>query len=141
MYYVNRESIEERLACIPDIAQVLAEAASDWTGSLTQGLAQERALHLALEIATDVGSGLIDGFIMRDASSYEDIIDIIADEGVISAEVAAPLRRLVSLRKPLVQEYARWPRRELHPFTGELPDLLRQFDHEVHTYLHRELGA
>lgn len=140
MYYVNRESIAERLACIPDIARALEEAAAHWTASLTQGLAQERALHLAVEITTDVGSALIDGFVMRDASSYEDIIDIIAGEDVISPVVADPLRRLVLLRKPLVQDYARWPRRELHPLTGELPQLLRRFSAEVTAYLDRELG-
>jgi uncharacterized protein YutE (UPF0331/DUF86 family) len=139
VYDVNRESIADRLACIPDLAQALTEAAADWQGSLMQGLAQERALHLAIEIATDVGSALIDGFLMRDASSYEDIIDIIAGEGVISADVAEPLRRLVLLRKPLVQDYARWPRHEMHPFTAALPGLMRRFSEQVESYLEREL--
>lgn len=140
MYYVNREAIESRLACIPEIAGALADAAADWKGTVVQGLAQERALHLAVEIATDVGSSLIDGFVMRDASSYEDIIDIIAGEGVVGKEVAEPLRQLVSLRKPLVQEYDRWPRGELHPFTPRLPELLVTFSKEVREYLNRELG-
>ncbi|TJY43547.1 DUF86 domain-containing protein [Cohnella pontilimi] len=141
MYYVNREIISERLACIPDVVQALGQLQADWTATLIQGLAQERALHLAIEITTDVGSSLIDGFIMRDASSYEDIIDIIAGEGVISGEVADPLRRLVLLRKPLVQDYTRWPRRELHPLTSELPQLLSRFASEVTAYLDRELGG
>jgi uncharacterized protein YutE (UPF0331/DUF86 family) len=141
VYYVNRESIDERLACIPDIARALSECASDWQATLNQGLAQERALHLAVEITTDVGSALIDGFLMRDASSYEDIIEIIAGEEVVSAPVAEPLRRLVMLRKPLVQDYFRWPRGELHPLTPVLPDLLRRFSEEVLVYLRRELGS
>lgn len=140
MYYVNRESIETRLACLPDIAQALADAAAGWQHTLAQGLAQERALHLAVEVVTDVGSSLIDGFIMRDASSYEDIIDIVAGEGVIPPDVAEPLRRLVALRKPLVQEYYRWPRHELHPLTPDLPELLRRFSGHVQAYLDRELG-
>lgn len=140
MYYVNREGIEARLACIPEIAQALADAASDWKGTVMQGLAQERALHLAAEIVTDVGSYLIDGFLMRDASSYEDIVDIIAGEGVLPADVAEPLRRLVSLRKPLVQDYAEWPRKALNPLTPKLPDLLRRFAGLVQNYLRKELG-
>ncbi len=140
MYYVNRESIDKRLACIPEIAEALAEAASGWQGTLMQGLAQERALHLAVEIVTDVGSSLIDGFLMRDASSYEDIIDIIAGEEVIPSALAKPLRELVSLRKPLVQEYDEWPRRRLHPLTPELPELLREFAQFTRDYLRRELG-
>nr|WP_255570148.1 HepT-like ribonuclease domain-containing protein [Cohnella sp. CFH 77786] len=128
------------MACIPDIAQALTEAVSDWKGTLLQGLAQERALHLSVEIVTDVGSCLIDGFLMRDASSYEDIVDIIAGEGVVPSEVAEPLRTLVGLRKPLVQEYHQWPRDRLHPLTPELPDLLRRFQEYVSDYLRRELG-
>jgi uncharacterized protein YutE (UPF0331/DUF86 family) len=140
VYYVNRESIDARLACIPEIAQALEDAASDWTGTVMQGLAQERALHLALEIVTDIGSSLIDGFLMRDASSYEDIVDIIAGEGVLPADLAEPLRQLVALRKPLVQDYAAWPRRQLHPLTPKLPELLTRFSERIRAYLRQELG-
>ncbi|BBI34884.1 DUF86 domain-containing protein [Cohnella abietis] len=139
MYDVNVGSIRSRLACLPEIAQFLSAATVSWTGSLTEGLAQERALHLAAEIATDVGHTLIDGFIMRDASSYEDIIDIIEGEGVITDLVATPLRRLVLLRKTLVQEYEHWPRQELHPLTAELPRVLMGFSDQVEAYLHKEL--
>lgn len=140
MYYVDRNGIDKRLACIPDVADALSELASDWQGSRLQGLAQERALHLAIEIVTDVGSLLIDGFLMRDASSYEDIIEIIAGEGVVPEPIAMPLRRLVHLRKPLVQEYDRWPRAELHELTPELPELLLRFSEAVTVYLRREIG-
>jgi uncharacterized protein YutE (UPF0331/DUF86 family) len=139
MYDVNVDSIRARLACLPDIAQALSASAVSWTGNLLEGLAQERALHLAAEIATDVGHTLIDGFIMRDASSYEDIIDIIAEEGVITEQVAAPLRRLVLLRKTLVQDYDRWPRRVLHPLSAELPRVIMSFSDQVEAYLRKEL--
>jgi uncharacterized protein YutE (UPF0331/DUF86 family) len=139
IYDVNVESIRSRLDGLPDLAEALSGVADSWTGTLIQGLAQERALHLAAEIATDVGHTLIDGFIMRDASSYEDIIEIIAEEGVITGQVAAPLRSLVLLRKSLVQDYDRWPRRELHPLTIELPKLLIAFSEQVNTYLRKEL--
>ena len=139
MYDVNVTYIRRRLACLPELAQALSAATVSWTGGLTEGLAQERALHLAAEIATDVGHALIDGFIMRDASSYEDIIDIIAEEGVISQESAEPLRSLVLLRKTLVQEYDRWPRQELHPLTPALPRVLMGFSDQVEAYLEKEL--
>ena len=87
-----------------------------------------------------LGSSLIDGFLMRDASSYEDIIDIIAGEGVLPADVSGPLRRLVALRRPLVQDYAGWARSELHDLTPELPTLLSRFSELVRSYLRSELG-
>lgn len=107
MYYVNREQIERRLHMLPEIVQVLksSDTLQIQDSNLLERYAIERALHLALEIVTDVGSYLIDGFIMRDASSYEDIIDIMLDEKVVDAELHASLIELVRLRKPLVQEY------------------------------------
>lgn len=141
MYDVNRELIEAKLGCLPEIGQALGAAAEAWSGTLLEGLAQERALHLAAEVVTDVGSALIDGFVMRDASSYEDIIDIIAMEGVITAADGATLRGLVSLRRALVQQYDKWPRRELHPLAGTLPETLNDFASQVRAYIRRELDG
>jgi len=140
MYYVNRAQIADRLAAVPGAAEALESLAADWRGELLQGMAQERALHLAIETVTDVGSCLIDGFLMRDASSYEDIIEIIGGEGVIPPDMLEPLLELVRLRRPLVQDYYKWPRSRLHPLAAELPGLLRRFRDEVEAYLDRELG-
>ncbi|MBM7563839.1 DUF86 domain-containing protein [Paenibacillus sacheonensis] len=140
MYYVNREQISVRLEVIPEVAEALKYLQSHWDGSLIHGMAQERALILAIETLTDIGSYLIDGFIMRDASSYEDIVTIIAGEEVFPDSLQEPLLELVKLRRPLVQDYFEWPRKELHPFTAMMPDLLLAFKEAVESYLLRELG-
>lgn len=139
MYYVNREQISVRLDAIPALADAMRELAAGWSGSLVQGLAQERALHLAIEIVTDVGSYLIDGFIMRDASSYEDIIEITGAEGAYPAHMTDMLTELVKLRRPIVQEYYDWPRAELHPYTVRLAELLPAYRAAVEEYLEKEL--
>ncbi|MBH5318251.1 DUF86 domain-containing protein [Paenibacillus sp. GSMTC-2017] len=139
MYYVNQEQIAVRLNTIPELSDVLKELASDWQGNTLQGLAQERALHLAIEIVTDVGSYLIDGFLMRDASSYEDIIEITGAEGAFPVAIQETLIQLVKLRKPIVQDYYTWQRNELHPLTGELVELLPTFKLSIERYLEQEL--
>ncbi|WP_127532530.1 DUF86 domain-containing protein [Paenibacillus kobensis] len=139
MYYVNVDQIRQRLDAIPAIVETLSVLSARWSGSLLEGMAQERALHLAIETVTDVGSFLIDGFIMRDASSYEDLVDIIAEENVLPEGLSAPLSELVKLRKPLVQNYYEWPRAELHPLSPKLPELLTGFKSAVEQYLEREL--
>ncbi|MEF2965581.1 HepT-like ribonuclease domain-containing protein [Paenibacillus sp. M1] len=138
MYYVNREQIERRLNILPELTQVLQAAVSAEEPSLVERFAEERALHLAIEIVTDVGSYLIDGFIMRDASSYEDIVDIILDEKVIEADLHAVLRTLVGLRKPLVQEYFDWDRSGEHEMAKSLPQALERFARGVRAYLDKE---
>ncbi|GIO30292.1 MULTISPECIES: DUF86 domain-containing protein [Paenibacillus] len=140
MYYVNEEQIQLRLDAIPEIAEALNKAAESWDGGVMLGMVQERALHLAIEVVTDVGSYLIDGFIMRDASSYEDIMEINHEEKVFDDEIYGALRELVGLRKPLVQEYYSWKRDELHPLTPVLPDILNGFAVQVREYVRRELG-
>ncbi|WP_028610280.1 DUF86 domain-containing protein [Paenibacillus harenae] len=139
MYYVNREQIAVRLETLPAIAAALQSLADNWQGSMLEGLAQERALHLSIETITDVGSFLIDGFIMRDASSYEDIIEITGEEGVFPGNMLVTLTELVKLRKPLVQDYYSWSRSELHPLTEKLTAVLPAFRQAVLDYLSREL--
>ncbi len=141
MYYVNRKQIDTILGQIPDINTGLRTAAASWDGGTIMGLVQERCLHLAIEVITDVGSCVIDGFIMRDAGSYEDIISIIHEEKVFGgAEIFELLKELVALRKPLVQDYFDWDRSELHPLTLAIPEVLEQFATQVHRYLDQELG-
>lgn len=139
MYYVNREQIAVRLNSIAEIASALQSLAANWQGTVLEGLAQERALHLAVETVTDVGSFLIDGFILRDASSYEDIIEITGEAGAFPGDMEKTLIDLVKLRKPLVQDYYVWQRTELHPLSHTLSTLLPAFKQSVEDYLEREL--
>lgn len=141
MYFVDQQQIHQRLEQVSLVHHAAVQVQEGWDGSLIMHLAQERALHLAIEIVTDVGSLLIDGFIMRDASSYEDIIEIIAQEGVMNAELRDQLLQLVLLRKPLVQQYAEWERDGLHPLLLALPLYLEQFKTAVEQYIKQELAG
>jgi len=141
MYYVNEQQIALRLDFIPTLIEACSALKKSWDNNQIVGqFAQERTLHLAIETVTDIGSLLIDGFIMRDASSYEDIIEILKGEQVYDDAVAASLLQLVQLRRPLVQDYAMWQRADYHPLMEQLPGLLEQFDHDVRTFMQKELG-
>lgn len=141
MYYVNEQQIEKRLQFIPRIVSACEQLRQDWvSGNETLYFAQERAIHLAIETVTDIGSLMIDGFLMRDASSYEDIIEILRGEDVFPGALAEPLVELVKLRKPLVQDYTDFEREGLHPMIVQLPALLRDFAEAVRAYLRKELG-
>ncbi|MCE5171354.1 DUF86 domain-containing protein [Paenibacillus profundus] len=139
MYYVNTEQIDERLTFIPKVVQAVTEINNRWDGSLYASFAQERALHIAIEIVTDVGSLLIDGFLMRDASSYEDIVDILVQEQVVSSSHHDSLLRLVRLRRALVQHYTEWERNDIHPVLLELPDMLPEFGESVLRFIAKEM--
>lgn len=138
MYYVNREQIEQRLNVLPEIVEVLKTVTSSQQEALLERYAKERALHLAIEVVTDVGSLLIDGFIMRDASSYEDIVDIIHGEKVIDASLHSLMIELVRQRKPLVQDYTDVDYSALSGLTLRLIPALNHFADQVRSYLIQE---
>lgn len=142
MYYLNREQVDKRLAFIP----LLVDACQELLGrnaeqQLVITFAEERVLHLAIETVTDIGSLLIDGFLMRDASSYEDIVEILYVEKVFPEHLIVPLMELVKLRRPLVQDYMELDREGHHPLLSQLPALLDQFTEAVTTFIDRELGT
>jgi uncharacterized protein YutE (UPF0331/DUF86 family) len=140
MYYVDRQQIEDRIRCISYIVEASERLCQTWDASdPLHVLAQERALHLAIEVITDVGSLIIDGFLMRDASSYEDIITVLIVEKVFSTELEIPLIQLVKLRKPLVQDYMHLDRLQLHPMTMLLPSLLRSWEASVFLFMNQEI--
>jgi uncharacterized protein YutE (UPF0331/DUF86 family) len=146
MYYVNKEQIEQRLACIPDILAVCAnvmqwqEAGANEEVRIMYHFAGERALQLAIETVTDVGSLLIDGFLMRDASSYEDIMTILHGESVFGDEAARALTSLVQLRRPLVQDYTNIDRHKELPMLDTLTQLLPEFADRVRHFIRKELA-
>lgn len=142
MYYVNREQIEIRLHYFPRVVQALNELSKEEEQENPLfTMALERAVHLAIELVTDIGSLLIDGFLMRDASSYEDIIEILRGEEVFPAWLAAPLSELVMWRKPLVQDYTQVDHNKLRTLAGALPKVLVTFSDAVQAYLGKELDT
>lgn len=142
MYFVDREQIDQRLTYIDTLLQASAqklEAEKEMLDPLIRRLAWERVLHMAIESVTDIGSMMIDGFIMRDASSYEDIIEILRDEKVFDEPTGQALVELVKLRRPLVQQYFELDEQQLVDWVPQISQLLRDFSDSVNQYLDREL--
>lgn len=143
MYYVDREQIEQRLTFITHSLIPAVHRMQESEGQAPDALlrlAWERSLHLAIESVTDIGSLMIDGFIMRDASSYEDIVEILQGEGVFDEATGEVLVNLVKLRRPLVQYYYEFDEQQLDEWKTKLADILQRFQSSVEHYLERELG-
>jgi uncharacterized protein YutE (UPF0331/DUF86 family) len=143
MYFVNHEQIEQRLCFLDVIVEACVQVRGEWEEehvSLLQQFTQERVLHLAIESVTDVGSLLIDAFILRDASSYEDIVEILHGEQAFDESLAGFLLELVKLRKPLVQDYVNWDRGRLQPLMLQIPEALPKFASSVRVFMDKELS-
>ncbi|MEH7382822.1 DUF86 domain-containing protein [Bacillus sp. JJ1533] len=138
MYFVDREKIEKTLLFYEENLGLL-EAETNWTSTLAKK-AFERISQLLIESILDVGNSMIDGFIMRDPGSYEDIIDILEDEKVVSTQEANDLKEVIRFRKVIVQDYLEINHEELLSSLQKNIDSLKSFPEAVRSYLLNELG-
>ena len=139
MYFVDRNKITNNLAHLDELLNIF-ESTENWLADDIHKLALQRIGHNVMEAMMDVGNLVIDGFIMRDPGSYEDIIDIFVDEKVITEEMDAPLKVVVGLRKMIVREFIAVDSEEiLNVLTSNL-NILKQFSPKVQDYLTNELG-
>ncbi|MCV9886848.1 DUF86 domain-containing protein [Metabacillus halosaccharovorans] len=138
MYFVDRGKIEAKLDFLNKKIKQF-EHQSTW-GSDLEKAALERICHMLIETIIDVGNAMIDGFIMRDPGSYEDIIDILLDEKVVDEGNAHDLKQVIMLRKKLVQDYIEIDHQELVTTISSHKQGLVSFSYDVRNYLENELG-
>lgn len=138
MYFVDRNKIEQALQYMETVQAHLNTM--DHFQTFTDKLALERIAYVVIESIIDVGNSMIDGFIMRDPGSYEDIIDILEDEKVVPADVAKGLKEVIFLRKDLVREYTDMDHEQVYQVLQQNMSSLSQFTADVRRYLVEELG-
>jgi len=139
MYFVDRNKIEEKLQFLDKHLQIFDQMES-LEDDIFKLLSVERAAHIIIDCIIDVGNAMIDGFIMRDPGSYEDIIDILLDEKVITEEMAKDIIELIKFRKKLVQEYTEVDHQSLFKTVKTNFNSLSLFSGKVRDYLTNELG-
>ncbi|WP_163098882.1 DUF86 domain-containing protein [Peribacillus alkalitolerans] len=138
MYFVDRQKIENTLKFLEAKIETYLRG-EDWQSQLGT-LALERIVHMMIDSVLDVGNLMIDGFIMRDPGSYEDIVDILLDEKVIDSELAASFKAFIPLRKKLVQDYTEVDREELLQAVQSHVSSFQKYSEAIRTYLNNELG-
>ncbi|MGG3468080.1 DUF86 domain-containing protein [Neobacillus pocheonensis] len=138
MYFVDRDKIETTLVYLEkQIGLFISQ--KEWNEPLEKA-AMERITQMMLESVFDVGNAMIDGFIMRDPGSYEDIIDILMDERVISSETGNALKTLIPFRKILVQDYTEIDHHQLYAQFTKYHPAFSKFVQNAREYLINELG-
>lgn len=137
MYFVNREKIEEILIYMEKINKEFSKRNK---GGFIGQLVLERMTHINIEAIIDVGNMMIDGFIMRDPGSYEDIIDILTDEQVLPESEQKGYKEFIQLRKMIVQQYTSVDHEHIEKVWKEQLSSIQMFPERVRHYLENELG-
>ena len=139
MYFIDRTKITGTVLYMNSMLEVYEEK-NEWSSAIDK-LALERLANNVIESIIDIGNSMIDGFIMRDPGSYEDIIDILTDEKVVTPEMDEPLKRVIGLRKMLVRDFVSVDHVEMTSILDKYMEELKQFGPKVEHYLEHELGA
>lgn len=97
IYDVDTDRIESQLLYLEQCVGVIQSSreALEQKEDPVLLFAAARALHIGVECVIDVGSTLIDGFIMRDPGGYLDIVDILEDERVVPTEAVSDRKSVV----------------------------------------------
>ncbi|KGP70825.1 DUF86 domain-containing protein [Pontibacillus yanchengensis] len=137
MYFVDRSKIESTLQYME---QLLKHYQDETVDTPMKRLGLERCVQMTIESIVDVGNMMIDGFIMRDPGSYDDIIDILIDESVIPEEQEQAYKSVISVRKQLVRDYTNMDHDQLQNMMNEHITILHDFSDHIRRYLNEELG-
>lgn len=139
MYFVDRIKIEQMLCFLEEQLERF-EKKQDWNDNELTQLALERIVQVSIDSVLDVGNAMIDGFIMRDPGSFEDIIDILLDEKVITNEMAGQFKNVLPLRKMLIQDYLEVSHEQLQSVFKENQSAFAGYPEQIRNYLTNELG-
>lgn len=138
MYFVDRDKIERLLLYMDGLVQELDQ---HQYASFMEKLSLERIVHMTIESMLDVGNMMIDGFIMRDPGSYNDIIDILVDENVLPEKESDGYKEVIGLRKMLVKGYLSVDHNHILEIVKKNHYSLEVFSQRMRDYFDNEPGA
>lgn len=138
VYTVDVIRIARQEKCLRECAHVLCELKKMPLTDPIYLFALARAVHISIESIAEIGTVVIDGFLMRDPGGYLDIIEILEDEAVLSGGVSTSIREFIRFRDALVRGYDVLQGSELRPFLDK-GDVLEQFIQSVNEYLKNEM--
>ncbi|MFQ5791803.1 MAG: DUF86 domain-containing protein [Acidobacteriota bacterium] len=106
---VDREIVLRRIELIREYAgilkEVLALPESDFVGDRDVYLKAERCLEVIIQAMLDIGNHIISDRQFRRPHRYDEIFEILGDNGVIDPGLAHKLRGLSGLRNILAHAY------------------------------------
>lgn len=97
----------------------------------------ERGLQLGCEIVLDTANHILAGAFGRSAETHEQILDALAGEAVMSAELRSDLRGLGGFRNVLVHGYLELDPARVGAALERAPEQFERFADEIHAWLAR----
>lgn len=124
-------TLEERASWLMEVRE-LPEA--EWEGPALVWAA-ERAMHVAIECTVDAANEIIDALVMREPGSYEDILRVLMEEGVVTKEWFEAYVGVLAFREKLVRGYTSLPGSEVVQAVRVYAPLFQPYAAAVRNYL------
>lgn len=143
LYPLDEAKVEGLLKFIeaqqPVLQRIVEAGALPLEEDVVHRLAAERLLHVLTEAVTDVFAQIIDGLMLRDAGSYQDMVDIMMLEGALPEEYGERIGKLVAFRSRLVRDYQHVTVADLTEMVQLAGRLIPLFAGYIREFLRREL--
>lgn len=94
----------------------------------------ERRFEKAIQACLDVASHLVAALPTREPSSYRDLFQVLAEEGVLDGDLADTMGEMAGFRNVLAHDYAEIDHERVHAHLEAL-EPLRRFARTVHGYV------
>ncbi len=135
MYFVDHKKLARTLDYFKTLLDSYEKAQFE---TKIEKLALERICHMMIESFLDISNMMIDGFVMRDPGSFQDIVEIMADEKVIPEDEKQAYMELISLRNVLIKEYTELDHALIKEKIDKHLDIYKRYHSRIHMYLKEE---
>ena len=136
---VRVEALEVRLARLDEVISDLEEFAGMDRAALLESrrdmLAVEHSLQIGASLLFDIGSHILSAGYGVSAGDYEEIVTLLAQRGVISADLRRRLKGIGGFRNILVHEYMNLDLELVLDFLGKAPEEFDDFAQEIRSWL------
>lgn len=132
---VLRERLRRLRTVIRNLREIREIPRDELVASFRKHWLAERGLQLAAETLFDIGNHILAGHFNVHPATYEDVIEQLADQGVISSELRDRLRGLGGFRNVLVHEYVDVDLNRVHRFLQEGLEDFVDFADQIESFL------
>lgn len=94
----------------------------------------ERRFEKAIQASLDIASHIVASRATREPSSYRDVFQVLAEEGVLDPELTGTMGELAGFRNVLAHDYAEIDHDRVHDHLGDL-EPFRLFAQAVHHHV------
>jgi len=134
---VIRERLRKLREILRNLQQVQSVPRERFVRSFEHYWLAERGLHLAAEAVFDVGNHILAGHFNVSPSDYEDVLERLAVQGVISGQLRDEMRGLGGFRNVLVHAYLDIDEDRVYKSLQEELGAFDRFAAEIEAFLER----